>query len=200
MAGIRHSSRTGSPMKKLLPLVLSTLFALPASQAHAAPRQPYTPDQARALLTQLGAHVMVINSDQTLIRKKPASTFDVLTYYPLPKAKVDEYQRNGHIVNTNDDIADAATYRIKDYALTNEKNEKLRLKDDGGAPSLQDFSLWTYDNALSSQRGFYVKLDKPFERVKGHLTVVFEMPGNLRHETRVPVDLSITDKDPRPGT
>ena len=67
-------------MKKLLPLVLSTLFALPASQAHAAPRQPYTPDQARALLAQLGAHVMVINSDQTLIKKKPASAFDVLTY------------------------------------------------------------------------------------------------------------------------
>lgn len=185
-------------MKKLRPLVLSTLFVLFACQAHAAPHDPST-SEAQALLTQLGAHVMVINSDQTLIKKKPASEFDLLTYYPLPEAKVDEYKRNGHIVNTNNDIADFATYKVKDYDLTNEKHEKLRMKDNGRAPSLQDFSLWAYDNALCGQRGFHVKLDKTFERVTGHMTVVFEMPGSITREIRVPIDLSITDKDPWPA-
>ena len=186
-------------MKRLLPLLLSALLALFACQAHAAPRYPYSADEARALLTQLGAHVMAINSDLTLIRKKPANGFDLLTYYPLPKAKVDEYKRNGHIVNKNDDIADFATYRVKDYELTNEKHEKLQMKDGIGASSLQDFALWTYDNVLCGQKGVYVKLDKAFERVKGHITLVFEMPGNVTREIRVPIDLSIADKDPRPG-
>ena len=186
-------------MKKLLPLVLSALLALFACQAYAAPRFPHSADEARALLTHLGAHVMVLNSDMTLIKQKPASELDLLTYYPLPKAKVDEYKRNGHIVNKNDDIAEFVTYRVKDYELTNEKHEKLRIKDDIRAASLQDFALWTYDNVLCSQRGFQVKLDKTFERVKGHVTLMFEMPGNVTREIRVPVDLSIADKDPRPA-
>jgi hypothetical protein len=186
-------------MKKLLSLFLSALFVVFACQGHAAPRYPYSADEARALLAQLAAHVMTINSDLTLIRKKPASEFDLLTHYPLPRAKVDEYKRSGHIVNRNDDIADFATYSVKECELVNEKGEKLRIKDDIGAAPLHDFSLWTYDNVLSSQRGFYVKLDKTFERVKGHITLVFEMPGNITRELRVPVDLSIADKDPRPG-
>ena len=187
-------------MKKLPALVLSAWVFLFASHAHAAPRFPYSAEEARTLLTQLSTHVMVINADMTLIRKKPASEFDLLTYYPLPKAKVNEYKRNGHIANKNDDIADFATYRVKDYELVNEKNEKLRLKDDQSeADSLQNFSLWTYDNVLSGQLGVYVKLDKTFERVKGHITLVLEMPGKITREVRVPVDLSIADKDPRPG-
>ncbi|SEM06389.1 hypothetical protein SAMN05518845_115176 [Variovorax sp. YR750] len=186
-------------MKRLLPLLLSALFVLFACQTRAAPRDPYSAGEAQALLMQLGSHVMVINSDLTLIRKKPARELDLLTYYPLPKAKVDEYRRNGHIVNRNDDIADFATYRVKDYELTNEKHEKLQMKNDIAASPLQDFSLWTYDQVLCSQRGFYVKLDKTFERVRGHITLVFEMPGNVSREIRVPVDLSIADKDPRPG-
>ncbi|RZL66204.1 MAG: hypothetical protein EOP81_01330 [Variovorax sp.] len=160
------------------------------------------------MLTQLATHVMVINSDSTLARKKPAREFDLLTYYPLPKAKVDEYKRNGHIANqnnNNDDIADFVTYKVKNHELLNEKQEKLQLTEDSGDYSLQDFSLWTYDKVLCSQRGIYIKLDKPFERVKGHITLVFEMPGNstgetrITREVRVPIDLSITDKDPRPG-
>lgn len=186
-------------MKKLLPLILSALLTLLAGPTHAAPRFPHSADEARALLAHLGAHVQVINADLTLARKKPAKEFDLLTYYPLPKAKLDEYKRNGHIVNRNDDIAEFVTYKVKDYELINEKNEKLLMKDSSGASSLQDFALWTYDNVLSSQRGVQVKLDKTFERVKGHITLVFEMPGNLTRETRVPVDLSITDQDPRPA-
>ncbi len=185
-------------MKKLLQLLfLSALFAC---HAHSAQPYPYSADQARALLTQLSAHVLVINSDLTLIKKKPAREFDLLTYYPLPKIKLDEYKRNGHITNKNDDIADFVTYEIKDYELINEKNEKLQVKESSKAASLQDFALWTYDHVLSSQRGFHVKLDKPFERVKGHITLVFEMPGRITREVRVPVDLSVTDEDPRPDT
>jgi len=180
-------------MKKLLQLFLCALFAC---HAHAAP--PYSEDQARALLTHLSAHVLIINSDLTLIKKKPASEFDLLTYYPLSKTKLDEYKRNGHIANTNDDIADFVTYKIKDYELTTEKNERLQVKEGSKASSLQDFALWTYDNVLCSQRGFHVKLDKPFERVKGHITLMFEMPGSITREIRIPINLAITDKDPRP--
>jgi len=189
----------GLSMKKLLPLVLSASLAVFAFQAPAAARYPYSAAEARALLAQLDAHVMVINSDLTLIRKKPSNEFDLLTYYPLPQAKVDEYKHNGQIVNTRDSIGDFVTYRVKDYALVNEKNEKVLMKDNISAPSLHDFALWTYDNVLSSQRGIQVKLDKSFERLKGHITLVFEMPGNITRETRVPIDLSFTDKDPRPG-
>ncbi len=185
-------------MKKLPSLVLSVLFAC---QAHAGPRYPYSAEETRAFLAQLGDHVMVVNSDLTLARKQPANAFDLLTYYPLPKDKVKEYERNGAIVDRNNDIADFATYRIKDYELTNEKQERLRIRDDdAGAAALQDFALWTYDNVLCSQRGLYVKLDRRFERVKGHMTLVFEMPGNITRETRIPIDLSVKDKDPRPGT
>jgi len=182
-------------MKKFLQLFLSALFAY---HAHAAPPYPYSEGQAKALLTHLSAHVLVINSDLTLIRKKPASEFDLLTYYPLPKAKLDEYKRNGHIVSTNDDIAEFVTYKIKDYELTNEKNEKLQVKESSKASSLQEFPLWTYNNVLCSQRGLQVKLDKSFERVKGHITLIFEMPGSIAREIRIPINLAITDKDPRP--
>ncbi len=183
-------------MNKLLALIP---LAAVACQVQAAPRFPYSAVQAQEFLGHLAAHVMVINSDLTLRKKTPANAFDLLTHYPLPVDKADEYKRNGHIVNKNDDIADFATYRIKDYALTNEKNEVLRIQDDDEDSSLQDFALWTYDKVLSGQLGLSVKLDKRFERVKGHITLVFEMPGKLTREVRIPVQLSITDEDPRPG-
>ena len=183
-------------MNKLLALIP---LAAVACQVQAAPRFPYSAVQAQEFLGHLAAHVMVINSDLTLRKKTPANAFDLLTHYPLPKDQVNEYKRNGHIVNKNDDIADFATYRIKDYALTNEKNETLRIEDDAGDSSLEDFALWTYDNVLSGQLGLSLKLDKRFERVKGHMTMVFEMPGKVTREVRVPVNLSIKDEDPRPG-
>lgn len=182
-------------MKKFLPLILFVMFAC---ETQAAPRHRYSAAEARALLEHLATHVMIINSDMTLSKKAPANTFDLLTYYPLPKDKVNEYKRNGHIAN-NDDLADIVTYKIKDYALTNEKNEALQLSDNGGDAALQDFALWTYDGVLSGQLGLAVKLDKRFERVKGHMTMVFEMPGKVTREVRVPVNLSIKDEDPRPG-
>src|SRR4051794_34167075 len=57
-------------MKKLLLLVLPIMFAC---QAHGASRTPYSAEEARALLKQLGAHVMTINSDRTLRDRKPAN-------------------------------------------------------------------------------------------------------------------------------
>lgn len=184
-------------MKKFIPLILFVMFAC---ETQAAPRHRYSAAEARALLEHLATHVMVINSDMTLSRKAPSNTFDLVTHYPLPKDKAKAYERNGHIAHQDDDLAEIVTYRIKDYALTNEKNEALRLRDGGGDGSLQDFALWTYDKVLSGQLGLAVKLDKRFERVKGHMTMVLEIPGKLTREVRVPVDLSITDKDPRPGT
>ena len=35
--------------------------------------------------------------------------------------------------------------------------------------------------------------------LKGHITLMFEMPGNVTRKIRVPIDLSIADKDPRPA-
>ncbi|MGJ7542830.1 hypothetical protein [Variovorax sp. LT1R16] len=183
-------------MKKLLPLlVLTSSLAL---HVHGAARNPYSAEEARTLLASLGAHVMVINSDLTLRKKQPAKEFDLLAYYPLSKDKVDEYKRSGQLKKKRDDIANFATYRIKNYQLTNEKNETLQLEGVDSGP-LENFPLWTYDNVLCGQLGLYVKLDKRFERLKGHMTLVLEVPGGIAHETRVPIDLSITDRDPRPG-
>lgn len=184
-------------MKKLM-LLLVLAISL-AAQAQAAPPYPYSAEQSRTLLAQLGSHVMVINSDLTLRKRQPAKEFDLLTYYPLSKDKVDEYQRSGQLRTKKDDIANFVDYRIKNYQLTNEKNETLRLEEGMGAGPLENFALWTYDNVLCDQLGLYVKLDKPFERVKGHITLVLQMPGKVTQEIRVPVDLSVTDKDPRPG-
>lgn len=184
-------------MKKLLPWpVLAVSLAF---QAHGATGHPYSADEARTWLASLGAHVMVINADLTLRQKQPAKAFDLLAYYPLSADKADEYKRTGQLVKKKDDIANLVTYRITNYRLTNEKNETLQLEEDMDSGPLQNFPLWTYDKVLCGQLGVYVKLDKPFERVKGHMTLVWEVPGGMAHETRVPVDLSITDKDPRPG-
>jgi hypothetical protein len=184
-------------MKKLLLPVLIVMFAF---GAQAAQRARLSVAEARDFLGHLVAHVMILNSDQTLIKRAPAKDFDLLTHYPLPRDQVNEYKRNGHILSTTDELSDVVTYRIKDYALTNEKNETLRIQNDGGDSSLQDFALWTYDGVLSGQLGLSLKLDKRFERAEGHVTIVFEMPGNIAREVRVPVNLSISDKDPRPGS
>lgn len=184
-------------MKKLLLFagVVIPLFF----QAHGAPRSPYSAEEARTLLAHLGAHVMVINSDLTLRKGKPANEFDLLAYYPLSKDKADEYKRTGQLIKKRDDVADLVTYTVKSYQLTNEKNETLRLEEDMSEGPMQSFPLWTYENVLCGQLGLYVKLDKRFERLKGHMTLVLEVPGGIAHETRIPIDLSITDKDPRPG-
>ena len=184
-------------MKKLM-LLLVLAISL-ATQAQAAPRYPYSAEESHALLAQLGDHVMVINSDLTLRKKQPAKEFDLLVYYPLSKDKVDEYQRSGQLREKKDDIAKFVSYRIKDYQLSNEKNEGLKLVAGTDSGPMENFALWTYDDVLSGQLGVYVKLDKPFERIKGHLTLVLELPGKVTREVRVPVELSVNDEDPRPG-
>jgi len=184
-------------MKKLM-LLLVLAISL-ATQAHAAPRYPYSAEESRALLAQLAGHVMVINSDLTLRKKQPAKEFDLLAYYPLSKDKVDEYKRSGQLREKKDDIAKFVSYRIKDYLLSNEKSEALNLLSGTDSGPMENFALWTYDDVLSGQLGVYVKLDKPFERIKGHMTLVLELPGKVTREIRVPVELSIKDEDPRPG-
>lgn len=184
------------PMKKVLFLVIPILFAC---QSNSPANYPYSEKETKEFLDQISSNIMVLNSDLTLIHKKPAHELDILTYYPLPRSKVEEYNKNGHIVNKMDDIADFATYEIKDYELINEKNEKLQLLEDISAPSLQDFSLWTYNDVLCGQLGIYVKLHKNFETLKGHVTVLLAMPGNQTRNVKLPVNISITDKDPRPG-
>ncbi|MGJ1430305.1 hypothetical protein ACR79M_01535 [Sphingobacterium spiritivorum] len=183
-------------MKKILFLVLPVLFAC---QSNRPANYPYSEKETKEFLDQISSNVMALNSDRTLIHKKPADEFDLLTYYPLAKSKVEEYNKNGHIVNKMDDIADFATYEIKDYELINEKNEKLQLKDNNSVMPLQDFSLWTYNDVLCGQLGVYVKLHKNFETLKGHITVLFAMPGNQNRNVKIPVNISITDEDPRPG-
>ena len=184
-------------MKKLI-LLLVLAISL-ATQAHAAPRYPYSAQESRALLAQLAVHVMVINSDLTLRKKQPAKEFDLLAYYPLSKDKVEEYKRTGQLREKKDDIANFVTYKITDYQLSNEKNESVKLVEDTDSGPMESFALWTYDDILSGQLGVYVKLDKAFERVKGHMTLVLELPGKVTREVRVPVELSVKDKDPRPG-
>jgi len=184
-------------MKKLMLLLVLAISLV--AQAQAAPRYPYSAEESRALLAQLGDHVMVINSDLTLRKKQPAKEFDLLAYYPLSKDKVDEYKRSGQLREKNDDIAKFVSYRIKDYQLSNEKNEGLKLVAGTDSGPMENFALWTYDDVLSGQLGVYVKLDKAFERVKGHMTLVLELPGKVTREVQIPVELSVKDEDPRPG-
>jgi hypothetical protein len=75
--------------------------------------------------------------------------------------------------------------------LFNEKNEKLQFADNGQAIYLQEMNLWEYDKVLFQNLGIEVKLNKPFEKLKGSITMEFEMPGNIKRMVKIPVNISI---------
>jgi hypothetical protein len=162
------------------------------------PRYNYSENETEQFLDNIAKNAKISIGDITEIKKQPAAELYLLTRYPLSKATLDEYNKNkGTLINKDNDIADFATYTFKDYELINEKNEKLKFVDNGRAIYLREGALWTYNNVLCQNLVIDIKLNKNFEKLKGHITIEFEMPkntfGKMKKEVKIPVNSTIYD-------
>lgn len=155
----------------------------------------YTEQETTAFLDDITKYAGASIDDNTELKKKPTDQFYINTRYPLSKLQLEAYKKNnGTLHNKTDDISDFASYTFKDYELFNEKKEKLQFLDNGQAISLQDMNLWEYDKVLFQNLGIEVKLNKPFEKLEGSITMEFEMPGNIKRRVKIPVNISIDDE------
>ncbi|RQO74710.1 hypothetical protein DBR43_04815 [Pedobacter sp. KBW06] len=157
----------------------------------------YTEQETAAFLNDITKYAGASISSYTESKKALTNEFYITTRYPLSKPQLEEYKKNnGTVHNKTDDISDFTSYTVKDYELLNEKNEKLQFADNGQATYLQEMNLVEYDKILFQNLGIEVKLNKQFEKLKGSITVEFEMPGNIRRTAKIPVNISIYDEAP----
>ncbi|EDM37664.1 hypothetical protein PBAL39_14604 [Pedobacter sp. BAL39] len=155
----------------------------------------YSDLESTEFLNQITKHAKASITDITEVKKQPTDLFGIITRYPLPKNKLEEYHKNhGTIVNTDDDISDFATYTLKSYELINEHNEKLNFVDDGRAIYLEEYGLWEYDKILYQNLGISFKLNGKFSTLRGYINMEFEMPHGEKKEIRIPVNISINDR------
>ncbi|SIS47295.1 hypothetical protein SAMN05421766_102118 [Zobellia uliginosa] len=157
----------------------------------------YSKNESEQFLDEIGAKATISIGAFTERKKQPTSLVHLYTRYPISKTKLEEFnENNGTIINKDDDIWDFTTCTFKDYELINEKNEKLQIVDNEIAVNLQEYSLWDYDNVLCQNLGIKIKLDKEYEKLKGHILIDFEMPGKVNKKIKIPVDITIYDKLP----
>jgi hypothetical protein len=184
-------------MKYLLLFLLSFMFSC---QNINKPDYNYSKEETNQFLDEIAKNVKVTIGDITEIEKLPTDELYILTRYPLSKEILKEYNQNGHsIYNKDNDLPDFATYTFKDYELVNEKNEKLQFVNTGRAIYLQEGALWKYNNILCQNLSIEMKLDKKYEKIKGFITIVFQMPGfisTINRKVKIPVDVTIYDKVP----
>lgn len=183
-----------TPMiKHYLIFFLLPFFACCQNEANSGCK--YTNKEAIAFLDDVIRYAGAGIDSYTEIRKKTADQFYITSRYPLSKAQLEEFKENDStIYDRRDDISDFASYHFKDYELFNEKNEKLQFIDNGQEVHLQEMNLGQYDNILYQHLEIEVKLNKNFEKLKGSITMEFEMPNNKKREVKIPVDISIYDK------
>ena len=178
-------------MKKLF-LLLSFLTAVMAcknSDYH------YTDKETEQFLNQIANNAKASITDLTEIKNEPTNLFGIVTSYPLSKQKLEEYDKNnGTIKNSDDDISDFATYQFKKYELLNEKNQQLKLVDNGRAVYLQEYGLWDYNQIMHQNLGIELQLDQKFATLKGFILIEFEMPNGMQREAKIPVNISINDE------
>lgn len=165
------------------------------------PKYKYSENETEQFLDDIVKNAKICIGDITEIKKQPTDELYLLTRYPLSKATLDEYSKNkGTLINKDNDISDFGTYTFKDYELINEKNEKLKFVDDGRTIYLREAALWTYDNVLCQSLVIDIKLNKNYEKLKGHITIEFEMPRNIfskiKKEVKIPVNVTVYDKVP----
>jgi hypothetical protein len=125
----------------------------------------------------------------------------IVSRYPLPQNKLKEYNENkGTIINRDDDIADFATYKFKDYELINENNENLQFVDNGRAVYLRECTLWDYDNVLCQNVIIDTELNKQYAKLKGYIVMEFEMQkkfiGKIKKEVKISVNITLNDTVP----
>ena len=176
---------------------LLILAFLPLMGACQKTDYPYSKIESEKFLNDITKNSKASITDITEIKKQPTDLFEIVTRYPLPKKKLDEYHKNsGTVRNEDDDISDFATFSFKGHELTNEKNKKLDFVDTGEFAYLQEYGLWKYDNVLHQNVGFELKVNGKFEKLKGFINVEFKMQDGTRKELTIPINISITDKIP----
>lgn len=161
----------------------------------------YSESETEQFLENIVKNAKISIGDITEIKKQPTDELYLLTRYPLSKAALDEYHKNKEtLINKDNDISDFATYSFKDYELINEKNEKLKFIDNGRAIYLREVGLWAYNDVLWQNLVIDIKLNKNYEKLKGHITIEFEMPknifGKIKKEVKIPVNITVYDKVP----
>lgn len=154
----------------------------------------YTDKETEQFLTEIVNNAKAEINFVTENEKKPSSDFLLASRYALSKEKQDEYRSKGHIKNNFDDISDFGTYTFKGYELINEKNKKLKFVDNGRAVYLQKSSLTEFNNTLFQNVGINIKLNEKFEKLRGFISIEFEMPNGMKKEKKVVVDICIYDK------
>jgi hypothetical protein len=161
------------------------------------PDYKYSDHETEQFLNEITKNAKVSITDITEIKKQPTDEFGVITRFPLSKKEVDEYHKNhGTIIVKDDNIYDFATYTLKDFELTNENNEKLRIVDNERSKNLQELPLWEYEKILYKNLGIVFKLNKKFEKLNGFIKIEFVMPHGMEKEIKIPVNITINDKVP----
>jgi hypothetical protein len=177
-----------------------TLFSCQHSGKSKQPYK-YSKEETAQFLSDIAQNATVTITDLTEFQKQATDECLILTNYPLSEKQLEEFKLNAnfYLKNKDDDISDFATYTFKEYELVNEKNEKLQFVDDGRAIYLRECGLWEYNKALCQNLAIDVRLNKNFEKLKGHIMIEFEMPGNIfgtkKKEVDIPVNISIYDKN-----
>ncbi|RZK57524.1 MAG: hypothetical protein EOO87_02685 [Pedobacter sp.] len=181
-------------MKKLL-ILIAIIQLMISCNGQQNPDYKYTHNETEQFLSEVIKNAKASITDITEIKKQATDEFGIITRYPLSKNRLEEYNKNnGIIANRDDDISDFATYAFLGYELVNEKGEQLKFVDTGRAIYLQEFGLWDYDNILYQNLGIGLKLNQKFEKLKGFITIEFQMPNGIKRETKIPVNISINDK------
>lgn len=161
------------------------------------PNYKYSDLETEQFLNEITKNAKVSITDLTEIKKQPTDEFGIITRHSLAKKEVDEYNKNrGTIVVKNDNIYDFSSYLIKDYNLKNEENKMLHFVENGQSKNLQGLPLGEYDKILYRNLGIVFKLNGKFEKLDGFITIEFEMPNGMKKETKLLVNISISDKVP----
>ncbi|WP_405415491.1 hypothetical protein [Maribacter sp. Asnod1-A12] len=157
----------------------------------------YSKKETEQFLDDIVKNAKISIGDITEIKKEQTDELYLFTRYPISETEIEEFDKNnGTITNKDDDISDFTTYSFKDYELITENNEKLQFVDNGRAVYLQEYAIWEYNNVLYRNLGFEIKLNKKYEKLKGHITIEFEMPRNVKREIKIAVNTTIYDKLP----
>jgi hypothetical protein len=184
-------------MKKVIYSILIMPLLLSCTGT-STPKCNYSEKEKEQFLDDIVKHIEVSFDGWTEYTKTPTTDqLLIVSRYPLPQNRLKEYDENRYIVNRDDDIADFATYKFKDYELINENNEKLQFVDKGVAVYLRECGIWNYDNVLCQSVVIDTELNKQYAKLKGYIDIEFEMPGKftgkIKKEVKIPVNITVND-------
>ena len=177
-------------MKNLLTL----LFIALSLQSCGQDKFKYSDRETEEFLIAIAKNAKTEISFVTENEKKPTDKFLLVSRFPLSKKHLEEYNKNGFVKNTFDDLPDFTTFTFKNYKLVNEKKEKVSFVENAIGDYLQKFAFWKYDGVLNQNVGIDIALNRKFEKLNGFIIIEFEMPNGMKKETKIPVNISIYDK------